>query len=291
MTPLQIVERLEITIGLAGAPRRLRSAMENELTTSFNLLPIVAAEAADKHEPRVKQLLIERQADSERDGTLAILNILGAANDTVAGSCAPLQGDSPPVAAAKLHRLNNDPLLLAIKNLTFSQFEKFGSALLRELGAQSVHVTGHSNDQGIDFFGILNLGALQNFPAPFFRLTHDVELRFAGQAKHYPTGSVGTATVRELIGSLSLARSGTFSSTTDAFKALALKPFNPVLPVLITTGTLTSGATRLSSEAGIVARGGAQLSAFLADKGVGMRIVAGAAPTFDQTEFEAWLDR
>lgn len=291
MKPRDILTRLEDVIGAAGAPRRLRDVIEHELRGHFGFLEIQAAETAERFELRVAELIIEKQNTADSQGTFATLSIIGSSGNVVVGSCREAPGDGAAVLTAKLNRLHAEPLLATMKTLSFADFERFGASVLRELGAQSVSVTAHSNDQGIDFFGVLNLGGLQNFPTQFFRLTHDVELRFAGQAKHYPTRSVGTATVRELIGSISLARSGTFSSDTTAFDSLRLKPFNPLLPLLFTTGTITAGAEKLASNAGIIARGGVQLAVFLADRGVGMVEAADGTRAFDQGRFQQWLDQ
>jgi hypothetical protein len=56
----------------------------------------------------------------------------------------------------------------------------------------------------------------------------------------------------------------------DLLEELGLRSLSPLLPLLFTTGTLTSGATHLAREAGIVARSGIQLAVFLADRGIGM---------------------
>jgi hypothetical protein len=126
-------------------------------------------------------------------------------------------------------------------------------------------------------------------PPPFLKLAHDVVVLFAGQAKHYPGAAIGPDVVRELIGAVSLARTGTFSrSDVDIFADLALKPFSPLVILLFTTGTLTRGAVELAGAAGMIARSGEQLSVFLADKGVG--IAAGEEPTFDKEKFDDWLN-
>jgi hypothetical protein len=178
---------------------------------------------------------------------------------------------------------------MKMRALTFSEFETFGKRVLSELGAAFSHVTPHGNDQGIDFFGHFSLGQIQELPAPFFSLAHDVRLLFAGQAKHYPTSALGTAVVRELVGAVALARTKTFSQDgVDIFAELEIRPFSPVVALLFTTGQITTGAYRLAASAGVVAKSGSQLATFLADRGVGMLQEEGSAK-FDPERFEDWL--
>lgn len=162
--------------------------------------------------------------------------------------------------------------------------------MLVEIGASFATITPHSNDQGIDFYGRLSLGQFQDTPTPFLKLAHDVVLLFVGQAKHYPNRALGPDVVRELIGAVSLARTKTFSKDdTNFFPELDLKPFSPLVTLLLTTGTITTGATQLAESAGIIARSGLQISVFLADKGVGTVTVEGET-NFDKQRFFDWLD-
>lgn len=239
--------------------------------------------------PAVARLIGQKQLHGERTGTIFEIALLGSAGDTVAGSCFVQPSDAPAVAQAKNNRLSVADVLARIRGLTFAEFERFGAKVLRELGAHKTYVTPHSNDQGIDFYGTLSLGQLQDAPAPFFRLAHDLQVRFAGQAKHYPDAAIGTSVVRELIGAVSLARTKTFSVDKDLFEELELAPMTPLVTVLLTTGRFTSGAIELAEKAGVVARGGDQLAVFLADRGIGMVSVAGVT-VFDRARFDAWLN-
>jgi Restriction endonuclease len=286
-----IVERLELIIGLDGNPQRLRTAIEEQLIQHFQLPAIQAAEKAEAFENLVSRLISRKCDQATAEGTISPLTLIGSSQDVVAGSCKAFPGDSLAVAQAKANRLHAKPLLGAIQTLTFTDFERFGARVLTELGAQKVKVTPHAGDQGIDFFGVLNLGQLQQAPPSFFQLAHDVEIRFAGQAKHYPHRSIGPSTIRELVGAVSLARTKTFSADRiDLFEELNLRPLSPLLSLLFTTGSLSLGATHLAREAGIIARSGIQLAVFLADRGVGMRPGAAGAH-FDVNAFTDWLNQ
>jgi hypothetical protein len=291
LKPQAILERVEVVIGLDGGPRRLREVIEEQLSAHFTLPPIQAAEQAERLEPSIANLIANKQQNSYATGTLPILVLMGVSSNTVIGSCRILPTDGPLVVQAKSNRPHAKSLLQTIQALTFTDFERFGACVLRELGAHSIQVTPRSGDQGIDFFGVLNLGKLQQNPAPFFHLAHDVELRFAGQAKHYPTVAIGPDVLRELIGAISLARYRAYSSKSgDPFERLALRPFNPLLPLVFTTGDVTSGAIELASRAGIIVRSGWQLAIFLADHGIGMKATP-TGPQFDAKLFLEWLIR
>jgi Restriction endonuclease len=289
MTPKAVLDRLEVTIGCAGSPRELRTAIETELHSFFGLPKIRAFEQAEGLEERVRSLILRSKESCDMIGTFSVLTISSRNNRTVLGSCCIEPDDSDPIKAAKRARLYKPELLNAIRTLTFAEFEKFGSKVLRELGASTVRVTPRSNDQGIDFYGILSIGEVANVPPPICRLAHDVTLRFAGQAKHYPNNPIGPDVIRELIGAIELARYKTFTSDPDLFEDFALLPFHPLLALLFTTGQFTSGAIELGEKAGIILRSGEQLAVFLADRGVGV-IQQGNETNYDDPTFRAWLN-
>lgn len=281
-----VVPKLEITIGLDGSPIRLRDAIELVLQESFDMPEIQAAENADLLETPVRKLI----AEEEERNPFPKLTIIASAEHLVSGSCHINPSDSPEIVAAKRSRLNFNPLLQEIRGLTFQEFEKFGACVLRELGAKIIKVTPQSNDQGIDFYGVLSLGQNSYLPAPFGQLAHDVRLLFAGQAKRYATTNlIGPELIRELIGSISLARYKVFTIREDLFeKEVKLLPFNPLVTMFFTTGGFTRGALEIAEKSGIIARSGDQLALFLADRGIGMRDDHGMLK-FDKAKFHDWL--
>jgi hypothetical protein len=289
MTPKAIADQLELSVGIEGSPIKLTAAIEWQLNIYFQLPKIQAAEKAERLVGSVGKVLSERAATAESSGTSPILVLLGTAADIVAGYSYILLSDAPQISALKQQRLHNDAMLSKIKSISFSDFELFGKKVLEELGAGGATVTKHSNDQGIDFYGRFHIGQLHGFPKNFFKLAHDVKLSILGQAKHYPTRSLGTSVVRELIGSISLAKTKTFSSDgLDIFKDLNIRPFSPVVALLLTTGKISSGAQCLADASGIIAKSGDQLANFLADRGVGMEQQDGR-PVFNVAKFDAWL--
>lgn len=284
MTPRQVVQRLETVIGLDGRPRRLLDTIEEQLAVHFGLPPIQAAEEAERLEVKVRRLIEENRLECEASGIVPTVVMSGDNERAVCGSCWIETFDGPDVRAAKQRRLQVDPIYRAIQDLSFSQFERFGACILRELGARCVRVTPHANDQGIDFYGTLSLGELGSVPAPFSQLVRDITIRFAGQAKHYPTSALGPSIVRELIGAITLAQHRIYTSTADPFEDFHLLALHPLLGMVFTTGRFTSGALKVAERAGLIARSGEQLSVFLADRGIGY-----VGEEFRSEEFHRWL--
>ncbi len=284
MKPKDVLTVLEMTIGVTGAPRRLRNVLESVLQESFSLLPLQAVEEAELLEGPIRDLI----AEEEETEPYPKLTLISTSEHIVAGYCYPNPSDSAEVAAAKRSRLNIDPLLQEIRNLTFQEFEMFGACVLRELGASHTRVTPHSKDQGIDFYGILSLGQNSFLPPPFAQLAHDVRLRFAGQAKHYPTKPIEPEMIRELVGAISLARHKVFTTDDEIFDDLELLPFNPLVAMFFTTGKFTKGSLDLAAKSGVIAKSGEELAVFLADKRIGMRETEGKV-VFDKALFRSWL--
>ncbi len=285
----RILDRLEEVLGVSATPVRLTSVIEVELNTYFGFDAIVAAERAETIRDAVTKLIAIRSLQADEQGISPTLVVIGSAADHVVGACHVLPTDDARIAAAKIARKHQAALLARIRSLTFSEFELFGKQVLKELGAKKSRVTPHGGDQGIDFFGEFSLGQLHALPLPFLKLAHDVKLLFAGQAKHYPNGTIGPNIVRELIGAVSLARTKTFSADgIDIFRDLDIRPFSPVVAMLFTTGKLSAGAYHLAASAGIVAKSGEQLAVFLADRGVGID-AGSASPAFDIGLFDTWL--
>jgi restriction endonuclease Mrr len=255
----------------------------------FQQLPIRAAEQAERLEERVRQRITEKQRESENAGTIPIVVIHHASIRRVVGSCWVDPIDTEAIAAAKQGRVYVQQILAALRALTPDQFERFGSRVLRELGAEQVQVTRRSGDNGVDFYGFLSLGGILQHPPAICQLAHNIRLLFAGQAKHYPNSAIGPATIREMIGAIALARFKVYSSEPDFFEEFKLLPFNPLLALLFTTGRFTRGAMEIADSAGVIARSGEQLAAFLADRGVGMVVNEGVT-TFVPERFLEWLN-
>jgi len=81
-----------------------------------------------------------------------------------------------------------DELIVHLKQLSASAFERLSQRLLRELGFTNVEVTGKSGDGGIDGVGVIKLGGVLSFYVVF-------------QCKKY-AGSVSPGEIRDFRGAM-----------------------------------------------------------------------------------------
>jgi len=288
MTPKALVTALERRLGVTAGPRQLRDAIELELL-EYGLDPASAAEQVDILRGKVLTEINRRRALREETGEISILHIRGAADEVVHGSCFVFSDDNEQIKIAKLNRVFADEIHSYVRSLTFSQFEQFGRAVLRELGSKNATVTAHAGDQGIDFYGDISIGSITGADPAILRLMHETKVILVGQAKHYPASAIGPGVVRELVGALSLSRTYTYSrDNLDLLNDVKLRPFSPVLALLFSTGRFTKGARHLAQRAGLIAFSGWQLAVFLADRGVGL-VGEGVHTRFDARAFDAWL--
>ena len=289
MKTSELYDLIEVSIGIQGGPQMLRSLLESILLSNYNLTNVEASEEAERLEPRVAKYIDKKVEECVNRNTIHRIETAGSFGDHVRGSCHINSSDSDDIVAAKNRRLSSIPILNDLRSLHFNDFELFGAKLLRLLGAKKASVTPQSNDQGIDFYGSLNVGDVSGISTDLIHFSHQLEIKFAGQAKHYPNNSIGPSVVRELVGALTLARYRIFSTQSDdLFEDLELLPLNPIFLMIISTGPITSGARELSRKLGIMIKSGEQIASFLADSGVGMKNINGSF-AYDKSEFYKWI--
>ncbi len=286
MNNSQIVDALEQSIGIDGRTRDLTDAIANELVAG-GLHPIEAAERAGQRKAAVASVIVRRKEVAEATGTVHLLEIVGMFDSEVGGAGRPNPSDDETVQLAKLGRRQVAAILERMRSLTPDEFEQFGAALVKSFGATISEKTRQTGDQGIDFVGTARIGDLLDKPRSIMKLVHEMQIDFIGQAKHYPKRTIQPSIVRELVGSLELARSRHFSSEKFALlEDLSLRSFSPVFALLITTGRLSAGAKTVAEKAGIIARSGDQLATYLADLGVGIDPESGE---FSEDLFVSWI--
>lgn len=105
-----------------------------------------------------------------------------------------------------------------------------------------------------------------------------------GQAKHYVKQSVGTKDIRELVGSVELAKRGAYASSQMPHTGLEIRQADPVCCILLTTGVLTSDSWALLRRSGVIGMDGEMIAAFLADKEAGQD-----GQGFELDTFVEWL--
>ena len=106
-----------------------------------------------------------------------------------------------------------------------------------------------------------------------------------GQAKRYKAVQVATPDLRELIGSVQLARTRTFVGGGTSLEELRLLPCDPIFYLFFTTGSISADGWQLLEKSGMIGLDGEMVAAFLADNGVGEE-----AGKFSESTLNAWLN-
>jgi hypothetical protein len=169
MTPKAIVNAIETRLGIAGAPCQVRDAIETELLAT-GLDHVSAAEQVDSLRKKVVAEIVRRRDERDEMGEIAILHVRGTPDEIVCGSSYVFGDDNEQIKRAKHNRICAENIHGYITALTFTQFERFGRSVLRELGSTNAKVTPHAGDQGIDFYGDLNVGSLVGADPAILRL-------------------------------------------------------------------------------------------------------------------------
>jgi hypothetical protein len=144
--------------------------------------------------------------------------------------------------------------------------------------------TPSQGDDGIDFFGRLHLESplFDDFPLP--GLGRQLKIWIVGQAKHYTAINVSTPDIRELVGSVELARGKSFVNLPVAYRSLEIKACDPVFYLFLTSGSMSADVWHLLAKSGVVGMDGRMIATFLAERHVG--VVENA---FDRPTFDAWI--
>lgn len=133
-------------------------------------------------------------------------------NELLQGACYLEGNESDVVREAKRRRLAHGELLAALQQLTPAQFEDACRGMLVAMGVADAQVTRRAADNGIDFFGRLSLDAELRRAVGLPGVYTTLRPWMVGQAKHYIKGQAATPDLRELVGSVQLARAGAYPS-------------------------------------------------------------------------------
>ncbi|MBD8467058.1 restriction endonuclease [Plantibacter sp. CFBP 8798] len=261
-------------------PQLLHDRIATELWRAGHADDLDAAqEIAEALIEPVRVFIIDAQTAASNAGQAWTLEVYGSEDEYVRGSSTEDVSLSTEERQIRANRLHIGAIHEALINLDDVQFEHACTAILRLMGSLNPQTSPRRDDGGIDFYGRLELvGRLDNL-SPYGGIDHRVGLWLVGQAKHYPTRPIQTAHIRELVGSVELARTG---GAIHIWQGMNLRPFDATVMLLFTTGNFSSGAHRLLNKTGIIAMSGIQLSTFLADAGVGINQ---ATFTFDAVSF------
>ncbi|WP_422039629.1 restriction endonuclease [Roseibium sp.] len=242
-----------------------------------------AIELAEKWLPKFESRL-QRKAQDENEAAQVSRFAFNEANPRfIQGSCFVEPRDSQKIAEAKKKRANCIHLYDALNSVSDNDFEKLCAKIITLWNVQDAVYTRASADQGIDFFGQVPFGEVIKKSAIAPGAEKQMKVWLVGQAKNYTRSTVSTKDIRELVGSVQLAKSKAYAGSIDPLAKLQMRSCDPVFFLFFTTGRLTQDALDLLKKAGVVAMDGHQLSVFLADHDIGI-----VNNQFDDHNFRAW---
>jgi Restriction endonuclease len=280
--PRRAVQLLYEVIGIEAAPRPIREWLE--IVIAEQSWAASAAEASEKAEKW------EALALTTLETTLRAPDVFGRPKLLALNSSSPylIQGaafvepcDDELTRKHKARRRNIIKLREGLRGLSDRAFELCCARILSELGARDTVATQFSGDEGIDFYGRLRLEEFLHSADLEPTIQTQLTVWMVGQAKHYQRVRVSTPDIRELVGSVELARSRAFGSLGDMkYPDLRMRLCDPIFRLFLTTGEISQHGWVLLSASGVVGMDGLMLAGFLADRGVGI-----SGDDFDQDAF------
>lgn len=270
--PALASEILPSILAIDAAPRDVGVLVEQViLQEGWAASPADAQELAERWRVRILVRLRTQLSELNVLGRFCIFDFNSSSNEMIQGACFVEPGvDAPEVVAAKRARSRMGHYAAALAALAPTGFEALCRGVLSLLGVNAPALTPSTSDEGIDFYGRVNVGGylMPRLIMPGVSLMLNVWL--VGQAKHYVSGQVATPLVRELVGAVRLAQAGAFSRVTSAYPDLQIRLCDPVFYLFFTTGTISTPSWRLLQASGVVGLDGEMLAAFLADHEVGV---------------------
>ncbi|WP_209076893.1 restriction endonuclease [Shimia sp. R9_3] len=263
--PVAAAKAITSYIQLEAPPRSLNDVLRQIIEVENSVDALEAADIAQRWLARFESRVRHELNEAEQDGVALCYGFNSANPDYVQGACFVEGGDTEAVRAEKAARAKQERYLEFYEQLNPVRFERLCGKVLGLLAVEEPHVTRASADQGVDFFGRLPFGTLltpRHIPAGAEK---QLSAWLVGQAKHYVRTSVSTKDIRELVGSVLLARSKTYAGHADPLAELDIRVCDPVVYFFVTTGRFTRDSRDLLRKSGVVAMDGLQLSVFLAD--------------------------
>lgn len=218
-------------------------------------------------------------------GQLCTYTLLESSGDYICGMACPLPTDDEGTLAEKARRGRLHAYIEAVINLDYSDFELLCCGILALIGVEQPRITRQTADQGIDFFGRLNLKKfLQSSSLPG-GVESQMSIWLVGQAKQYISTKISTKILRELFGSGQLAKSSIFAGRTNPLEGFCARVGDPVFYILITTGKISRDSWELAERSGLIIMEQTMIAAILCDNGVAL-----TDNNFDQELLEAWIN-
>jgi len=155
----------------------------------------------------------------------------------------------------RVRDVKTDEIRLKTKSMNWNNFEHLCKHILEISGIAEAGVTKSSKEGGIDFYGLLRMGAYHQSI-----LLSGLEIRIVGQAKHHSEDDkVGELEMNAFIKQFENFRDG----KGKGFKAVPTwfrRAKSPVTAIVITNTEFTEGAQEAALTAGVIIRDGEQIA-------------------------------
>lgn len=258
------------------------------------LLEIILAEgwfAGSVAQDRAEQWLVrfERRiylaiSNARDNGSYLTFAFNSSGSDYIQGSCFVEPADPIDIETAKIRRSKTLAIYDCCRSLLPAQVEDLCGKILKLLNVETPFVSRRSADQGIDFFGRVPYGEILKPSFLGAGAEKHIAVWVVGQAKHYPDTAIATGDIRQLVGSVELARAKVFVGNADPLSQLTARLCDPVIYLFITTGRFSRDSLELLARSGVLAFDGLQIGQFLADHGIGI-----SGRSFESGAFHEWL--
>ena len=270
---------------LDDAPRRARELLSTiALGEGWSSERSDAAEKGERWEGQFLKRCRREISELNLLGRTTFFAINSSSPDYLQGPAFVEPADPPEVASAKQARARIGSYVDALKALTPRDFERLCGHFLALLGVQDPKVTNYTTDEGIDFYGRLDIDPFLAPDAVYAHFPRQMSIWLVGQAKHYQSNKVATPDLRELVGSVTLAKTSTFGGAAEKYSDLSIRACDPVYVLFFTTGSVSSDAWRLTKSSGIVTLDGEMIANYLSARNVGV-----VDDIYDREAFAVWI--
>lgn len=285
--PTVAVRQLPNVVTFSSPPRRASDILADIIIDAGRLTRREEAnELAESWEDR---FLVAAKLEHNRlieEGRQPLYDFNSSSAYMIQGAGFAEPGDPPDLVSSKKKRSSYVDYLQIFEELKPNEFEWICGGILELLKVEAPVVTRMSADEGIDFYGKLSLEEFLGTSVLPMPIERNLNIWMIGQAKHFKKSQVSTKDIRELVGSVMLARAKAFGGEVSPLEGLELKICDPVFYLFFTTGRLSSNSYKLLRRSGVVGMDGEMIAMLLADHSVGIQ-----GGDVDRRKFDEWLKK
>jgi len=283
--PASVAELIVARIDVSASPLNVLDIIQNRsIEVGWFTSRDEAREFAERHKRGVLQRLRGELDELNRLGRFCAFAFNSSSPDHIQGSSFIEPKDQEALKRLKQLRARFTSYQWCLEKLSPREFEALCSGLLSLFGVSSPVLTKATGDEGIDFYGKLPVGGMLKPNGKFPGVETQMAIWMIGQAKHYIEAQVSTPDIRELVGSVVLARGGAFSTAEAPYADLNIRVCDPVFFLFFTTGRISSKGWKLLTASGAIGMDGAMVAALLAESGIGC-----VNDDFEERLFKVWV--